>query len=183
MLVAMAVGLDNFAASLGMGIAGVDRRLRLRVAVVFGFFEAAMPLAGLALGRQVAHELSGVTNYVGGGLLIAAASYAVIMAVFGSGESESYSKYGATGGKSGLRNLVIMGVALSIDNLVVGFALGTYRVSLPVAATVIGAVSVGLSMIGLELGSRIGKRLDKSADLVGGTVLMVVGAAIAAGIL
>ncbi len=43
-----------------------------------------------------------------------------------------------------------------MDNLAVGFALGAYRVSLPVAALVIGAVSVAMSLAGLELGARIG---------------------------
>jgi len=36
LLVAGAVGADNFAAAIAIGLAGVDRQLRLRIAVVFG---------------------------------------------------------------------------------------------------------------------------------------------------
>lgn len=38
LLVAVSLGLSNFAASVGLGASGVDRRTRLRVGLVFGFF-------------------------------------------------------------------------------------------------------------------------------------------------
>ncbi len=79
--------------------------------------------------------------------------------------------------------LLITGIALSIDNLAVGFALGTYHVSLLLAAIVIGAVSVTMSLAGLELGARIGARAGQRGELLGGLVLIGVGAAIAAGVL
>jgi hypothetical protein len=44
-LVAFALGLDNFAVAMGIGLSGTDRRLR--IALIFGIFEAAMPLIGL----------------------------------------------------------------------------------------------------------------------------------------
>jgi len=76
--------------------------------------------------------------------------------------------------------LLVTGIALSIDNLAVGFALGTYHVDLAVAALVIGAVSVALSLIGLELGARIGTRTGQRGELLGGLILIAVGIAVAA---
>jgi putative Mn2+ efflux pump MntP len=52
-----------------------------------------------------------------------------------------------------------------------------------VAAAVIGAVSVTLSLIGLELGALIGTRTGEWGELLGGLILMAVGVAIAAGVL
>ena len=75
------------------------------------------------------------------------------------------------------------GGALSIDNLAVGFALGTFHINLAAAAVVIGAVSVTMSLIGLELGSRIGAKTGERGELLGGLVLIAVGIAIASGIL
>ena len=46
LLVAVSLGLSNFAAAIAIGITGVDRRLRLRIALAFGVFEAGMPIAG-----------------------------------------------------------------------------------------------------------------------------------------
>jgi manganese efflux pump family protein len=79
--------------------------------------------------------------------------------------------------------LIVSAVALSIDNLTVGFALGTYHVGLAVAAAVIGGVSVAMSLAGLELGARIGTVAGRHGELAGGLVLIGVGAAGAAGLL
>jgi manganese efflux pump family protein len=51
LLVAGSLGMSNFAASIAIGLAGVDRSLRLRIAFAFGLFEAGMPVLGLLLGR------------------------------------------------------------------------------------------------------------------------------------
>jgi putative Mn2+ efflux pump MntP len=51
------------------------------------------------------------------------------------------------------------------------------------AAVVIGAVSVSLSLAGLELGNRFGARTGERGEIVGGLVLVGVGVAIAAGAL
>jgi hypothetical protein len=63
--------------------------------------------------------------------------------------------------------LLISGFALSIDNLVIGFALGTYQVAILTGAIVIGLVSVALSMIGLELGARLGKMVRPAKRATG----------------
>jgi putative Mn2+ efflux pump MntP len=79
--------------------------------------------------------------------------------------------------------LLVTGLALSIDNLAVGFALGAVPVSLPVAVIVIGAVSVTLSLVGLELGHRLSTRIGGRGEILGGLVLIGVGIAVAAGLL
>ena len=78
--------------------------------------------------------------------------------------------------------MLVTGAALSIDNLAVGFALGTFHVSLALAAIVIGAISVSMSLAGLELGNRIGTRTGGRGELLGGLVLIGVGVAVASGI-
>ena len=54
LLVAVSVGLSNFAAAIGIGTGGVDSRTRLRVGLIFGLYEAGMPVAGLLAGQQLA---------------------------------------------------------------------------------------------------------------------------------
>lgn len=39
LLVALSIGLDNLGATTALGVSGVDRRLRLQVALIFGVFE------------------------------------------------------------------------------------------------------------------------------------------------
>jgi len=176
-LAAVSVGLSNFAAAVAIGVSGVDARTRLQVGVVFGVFEIGMPIVGLLLGHRLAHTLGSSAEWLGGGLLIVAGIYGIV-----TGRRRARTGEAPTVGLP-LGRLVLTGAALSIDNLVVGFALGAYHVSVVVAALTIGLISVGLSLIGLELGARIGARTGDLAEVAGSVVLVAVGAAIAAGVL
>jgi putative Mn2+ efflux pump MntP len=176
-LAAISVGLSNFAAAVAIGVSGVDARTRIDVGVVFGVFEIGMPIVGLVIGHSLSHTLGDSAHWLGGGLLIAAGLYGLVTGLRRVGRTPATSS-GMPRGR-----LVLTGAALSIDNLVIGFALGAYHVSVVVAALVIGLVSVGLSLLGLELGARIGTRTGDMAEVVGSVVLMAVGVAIAAGLL
>ena len=173
-LVAAALGLSNFAAAIGIGLSGVDGRLRIRIAIIFGFFEAAMPLLGLLVGHRVAGSIGSAASYLGGGLLIATGLYAFARA-----------RMSASGvaGPTNTGKLILTGAALSIDNLVVGFALGAYKVPLVEAAIVIAVVSVGMSLVGLEVGRRLGRSVEQWSAELGAAVLVLVGILIATGAL
>jgi putative Mn2+ efflux pump MntP len=171
-LTAVALGLSNFAASIGIGLSGVDANLRVRVAIVFGFFEAAMPVVGLVLGHRLSASIGSASSYLGGGLLIAVGLYSVVQA--------RRSSASPTPVHDGL-TLVVTAAALSIDNLVVGFALGTQTVPIALSAAVIASVSVAMSLLGLELGQRLGRSIEQRSHQIGGAVLVLVGASIAAG--
>jgi putative Mn2+ efflux pump MntP len=187
-LSAVAVGLDNFAAAIGIGIAGVDARTRLRVAVIFGFFEAAMPLVGLLVGHSSAHSLGQATRYVGGGLLAAAGLWSIVearrtdSALPADGIVPTDDDHASRKAGPGVGALVVTGLALSIDNLVVGFGLGVTKTPLVVSLLVFAIVSVGLSLAGLELGRTLGARIQGGAEWVAGLVLVVVGVLIAANV-
>ncbi len=176
LVVAASVGLDNFGASGAIGVSGVDRDLRIRIAVIFGAFEGAMPVIGLLIGHSLSTDLGPAAKPIGGTLLGLAGAYVIASSVRGAEPS-------AKSPELGVKRLVLMGAALSIDNLVIGFALGAYRVNLVVAAIVIAAVSVMLSLLGLEIGARIGERLGKRSEIVGGAALIVIGVAIGTGLL
>jgi manganese efflux pump family protein len=176
LLVAVSLGLSNFAASVGIGVSGIDARTRMRVGAIFGIFETGMPILGLLLGRSLAHALGHAAHWIGAALLIATGVYAVVQALRGQNGQTPAAPAGQHTGR-----LLVTGAALSVDNLAVGFALGTFHVNLAVAAVVIGAVSITMSLAGLELGSRLGTRTGDRGELVGGLVLIGVGVAIAAG--
>ncbi len=173
-LVAVALGLSNFAAAIGIGLSGVDGRLRIRIAITFGLFEAAMPLLGLLVGHRVAGSVGSAASNLGGGLLIATGLYAFIRARMSTFEEA---------GPTNIGKLVLMGAALSIDNLVVGFALGAHQVPLAEAAFVIAVVSVGMSLVGLEIGRWLGRSVEQWSAELGGAVLVLVGILIATRVL
>ena len=78
LLLAVALGLDNLAAALGIGVGGVRGATRVRVAVVFGLFEAGMPVLGLVLGHRLADSVGQAAQWLGGAVLIAFGVYGLI---------------------------------------------------------------------------------------------------------
>ena len=228
--VAASVGMSNLAASIAIGVSGVDARTRLRVGLVFGAFEAGMPVLGLLIGAQTAASLGHAARWVGAGLLIAVGLYALASATRAGGSAQAdesprvperahgrvreqaheharageqaNGKPGRPGDASGtsvpaaqgpassgqvqpprMIHLLASGLALSLDNLVVGFALGTYHTSIALGVIVIGAVSVAMSLAGLELGAGIGNWAGRRGEQLAGVMLVSVGIAIASGAL
>jgi manganese efflux pump family protein len=190
--VALAVGLDNFAAAIAIGLAGVDARTRLRVGLVFGVFEAGMPIIGLLIGAQAATALGHASRWLAAGLLIAIGAYALLQAVRGGRPAPQWQespsavrptaeRAGRPPGAGGLGRLTLAGLALSVDNLAAGFALGSYHASVVAGAATIGAVSVALALLGLELGARLGARAGERGGQLAGLILIALGVAIAAG--
>jgi manganese efflux pump family protein len=176
LLVAVALGLSNLAAAVGLGLAGAGARTRLRVGLIFGLFETGMPLAGLLLGHGLAHTLGHTTRWIGATVLIACGGYALIQATHRRAREDGPASPLSTG------RLLLTGLALSIDNLAVGFALGAYHVALLLAVVVIGAVSVTLSLLGLELGARLGASTGNRGEQLSGLILIAVGIALACGV-
>ena len=176
LLLAVAVGLSNFAASIGIGVSGVSGRTRLQVAVVFGTFEAGMPLAGLALGQGLAASLGQDVRWLGAAALIAIGLLSLVQTWRSRGQADGgQARPWRTG------RVLVSGLALSADNLAVGFVLSAYHTGLVEAAVVFGVISVAMSLVGLELGARIGAATGDRSELIASALLIAVGTAIAAG--
>ncbi len=184
---AVAVGLSNLAASIGIGVAGVDARTRVQVGLVFGVFEAGMPIVGLLIGQQTAADLGQAVRWPGAILLMLVGASGLVRSLREGrkrrAEGPAEEAEVPARPPSGLGRLLLTGLVLSLDNLVVGFALGTYQVGILLGATAIGAVSVAMSLAGLELGGLLGRWVGRRSEQMSGVILILVGAAIAGGAL
>ena len=176
LLVSVSVGLSNFAGAIGIGLTGIDARTRLRVGIAFGLFEALMPIAGLLLGQAVAGYLGHIAKYVGSGILVLVGAYTIWQGRRVTSETKERTEIQT-------HRLIVTALALSIDNLAVGFALAVYHINIALAAVTMGVISVAMSLLGLELGSRLGTRVEAWSEELGGAVLILVGLAIAVGFL
>jgi manganese efflux pump family protein len=173
---AIAVGLDNFAVAVGLGVGAADRRARVRIVAVFGIFEALAPIVGIVIGNRTARAIGHDARFIGGGLLVLIGVWLLGKSVFGDRETPRSPT-------SASPRLLLTAGALSIDNLVVGFGLGITKVPLPAAIAVFALVSIVLSVAGLEIGRRLQPAIGARDDLVAGAILVVAGALVVAGVL
>lgn len=171
-LVGVSVGLGNFAASVAIGLSGVNQRVRAKVALVFGVFETAMPIVGLLIGKQLSGFLGGKANIIGGGLLILTGLYEILSSKFKKEEKkiEELSR--------NWNKLILSGLALSIDNLIIGFSLGARKDPLIVSAAILGLTSVAMAMLGLEVGNKLSSKVENYAEALSGILLILVGVAV-----
>ena len=88
-LVALSVGLSNLAAAIGIGVGGVDRATRLRVGIIFGVFEAGMPIVGLLIGHGLAAAIGRQAKWLAAVLLVAVGGYTIVGSMRGRGRRPS----------------------------------------------------------------------------------------------
>lgn len=170
--IALSVGLDGFAVAVSIGLTKLSKGSKLRIALIFTLFETGMPLLGVIAGQHLVDILNGKASLIGGSLLVATALFQLA-----TGHNKEEEK-GVEIATKGVGSTVTAALAVSIDNLVIGFGIGTKNVSVALAALVIGIVSIVLVASGLELGRRLGKQFGKYGDYLASVILFFVGLAI-----
>jgi manganese efflux pump family protein len=172
LVVAVALGLNNFGAAIAIGVSGVDRRTEIKVATVFGLCDVVMPATGMLIGTGLAGPLGSAARWAGAGILFVTAIWGLIEALRGGDDTPQVWH--------GWR-LLVSGAALSLDDLAVGLALGTVRYPIVLAVTLFGLMSFVMSIIGLKLGRKLGTATGEHGEVVGAIVLIGISGAMAMG--
>ena len=168
---AVAVGLDVFAISIGVGVSRLGFNASLRVGLAFAGSEILMQLIGYGLGAGASRLLGEVAAYAGFALLAVIGS----LMIRKSFQHPSQADFDATRGVG----LLVSALSISLDSLGVGIALPAFGVPLvPVLITVSITTSV-FTLIGLEFGNRLGERYERDAERAAGAMLIVLAAAFA----
>lgn len=134
------------------------------MALTFGAFQAGMPLIGWYVGSAVASHVAAV-----GPWLAAVVFLALGLKMLREGWS------GDTEGRAwpAPRELLALGLATSIDALVIGATLAVTGTPIWLAAPTIGVVTASSCAIALFVGRRVGERAGPRASLAGGVLLVL----------
>lgn len=183
LLLGIGLSMDAFAAALCKGLAMKQWNLLhgIIIAGFFGFFQAAMPLAGWFLGSRLRGLIEAVDHWVAFGLLLFIGGKMIIDAIreMRSKESEEPAPYTLRIGE-----LFVLAIATSIDALAVGLTFAMVGVGtgttgnglgIYVSCLVIGVTTFLLSFGGVIIGNRFGGRFQAKAELAGGIILILVG--------
>ena len=171
LIMGIVIGSNNLAVSLALGALGQAAR-RFRVMLVFGVFEFVMPLLGIGLGAATARALGLQTNMVGTVLLIALGLLTVYGGIRNRCQDERLARH-----VTRWRGLVVLALALSVDNVVVGFSLGLGRADPLIVATTIASFSVLFTWVGMILGRESRRSWEQAAKIGSGVLLVGLGAA------
>jgi putative Mn2+ efflux pump MntP len=172
-LIAVGLSMDAFAVALGAGAAGQigGNRATFRISFHFGLFQFLMPVIGWLLGQSITQVITAIDHWIAFALLLVI-GLRMIYSGFHSEKSKYYSDP-----SRGL-NLIMLSIATSIDALVVGFSLAMLRISIWYPCIIIGTVTAFLSLTGVLLGRYFGERFGKYMKIMGGGILIFIGARI-----
>lgn len=172
--IALALAMDAFAVAMACSVAlrSVSARQTFRLAFHFGLFQAFMPIAGWSAGHVAQSYIREWDHWVAFGLLVLLGGKSLYAAVRASDDEVLQSD--PTRGVS----LVVFSIATSIDALAVGLSLAMLHVSIWYPSAVIGVVTAAVTTLGVVIGSRLGARFGRRMELVGGIVLIAIGAKI-----
>jgi putative Mn2+ efflux pump MntP len=170
-LVAMSLGLDVFAVSVGVGMRGLTRSVKWQIGIAFTTAEITMTLIGAGLGCLAGALLGDVAGYIGFAALVGVGIYMVI-------ESLRKKNEGGFDLSRGW-GLLLGALSISLDSLGIGFSILYIGVPLAVSLVCIAVVSATSTTLGLTLGRALGRRAEASAATWGGIILIATGLAFA----
>ena len=169
------LAMDAFSVSMANGLSEPDmsKGKMTAVAGTYALFQAFMPMAGWFCVHMIIHIFRFLEpfipwiamillSYVGGKM--------VYEGIRDSGNEQVETHRLQTG------ELLIQGVATSIDALSVGFTIAEYE-ALPalVCAGIIGGVTFFICFGGILLGKALGMKLAGKASIFGGVILIAIG--------
>lgn len=175
LLLSVALAMDCFTVSIVNGVIVARRQWTtiLSTALLFGLFQALMPLLGWMATSHFARYIEDYDHWVAFGLL----AFLGLRMIKESGEPEEEHHLDPTH----LSTQLLQAVATSIDALAVGISMAvtgyTSAASLLWPLTVIGIGSLLFSVAGFLLGLRFGSSIRRRLrpELFGGLILLFIG--------
>ena len=176
---ALGVGLamDAFSVSLANGLhePRMPRGRMCFIAGVYAFFQFLMPMTGWACIHTIAVLFSAFRKmipWIALGLLLYLGGKMILEGV----QERNSGSDGGTGPCLSGKDLLLQGIATSIDALSVGFAIAEYAL-IPafIASLIIAAVTFIICIGGLLIGRKAGTALSWKASVLGGCILVLIG--------
>ncbi|WP_045859162.1 manganese efflux pump MntP [Raoultella terrigena] len=174
-LLAFGMSMDAFAASIGKGATLHKPKFSeaLRTGLIFGAIETLTPLVGWGMGMLASQFVLEWNHWIAFVLLVFLGGRMVIEGFRGSVDEECEAPH-----RHGFWLLVTTAIATSLDAMAVGVGLAFLQVNIIATALAIGCATMVMSTLGIMLGRFIGPLLGKRAEILGGIVLIGIGAEI-----
>jgi putative Mn2+ efflux pump MntP len=165
---------DAFAAAIGKGSSLHKPRITeaLRTGLIFGVIEAITPIVGWGIGQVATQYVENWDHWIAFTLLLVLGLHMIYNGLKHEDDQEEKPN------QHSFFILAVTAFATSIDALAVGVGLAFVNVNILVAATAIGLATTVMVTIGVMLGRVLGTVVGKRAEIIGGIVLMLVGATI-----
>ena len=150
LLIGIGLSMDAFSVSICKGLTTkkFSWKMALTCGLWFGLFQALMPLIGYFLGSQFEQYITAVDHWIAFGLLFLIGANMI---------REALSKKNDVPDDNSLdfKTMLLLAIATSID--------------------AIGVTTFLFSLLGVKIGNVFGSKFEKSAGILGGIILILIG--------
>ncbi len=161
--------MDSFAVSLTSGtLPYVTLKKGLKIAIIFALFQAIMPVLGWLLGVAFKGMIEQIDHWIAFSLLFIIGLKMIIEAIKAKPEERKFNI-------SQNHILIMLALATTIDAFVVGISFGFLEASILKASIIIGIITFIFSYGGIYLGKLNRFIKPRTAELIGGLVLIIIG--------
>ncbi|MDW5298930.1 MAG: manganese efflux pump MntP family protein [Sedimentibacter sp.] len=164
---ACAVSITN-----GMCFSNIQKKQILSTALVFGFFQAFMPILGYIVGCTFSQTISFLDHWIALILLGFIGGKMIVGAIKELKNPEPCLKIARF---LTYKMLFLQAIATSIDALAVGMGFAVMKVDIVNASLSIGIITFINSVIGSNLGKKFGELFKQKAEILGGAILIIIG--------
>ena len=177
-LLGIGLSIDAFSISAvaGLNEPDIKKSKAIAIAGTFAFFQALMPMLGWVFVSFLAEKFAAFQKFIPwiAFALLAFLGIKMIVESCKKGNDDEQKQKNVLG----IGTLFVQGIATSIDALSVGFTIEQYPFIMALTcALIIAAITFGICLVGVLLGKKFGS-VFKKADLLGGIILICIGAEI-----
>ena len=170
LLIGIGLSMDAFSVSICKGLTTkkFSWKMALTCGLWFGLFQALMPLIGYFLGSQFERYITAVDHWIAFGLLFLIGANMI---------REALSKKNDVPDDNSLdfKTMLLLAIATSIDALAVGISFACIQVKIWSSVFIIGVTTFLFSVLGVKIGNVFGSKFEKSAGILGGIILILIG--------
>ncbi len=161
-LISIGLACDAFVASITIGLSyrKIPVKIPLLTSVTFSTFQVIMPLMGYLVAYNFNHQVTVLTKII---------SFVILTLI---GLNMLLNKEES---KVDIKNIMVLGLATSLDAFAVGLSLAFLEVNLLVSLISIGLITFLMCFVGPYLGNYFGTKILGKPQVVGGIILIVIG--------
>lgn len=174
LLLGVGVSADAFAVSIckGLCLDEFDGKYALKIALLFGFFQGAMTFIGYYLGFSFINLIQNIDHWIAFVLLAFIGGKMIYEAIKSKNDGECQC---CAIIEFDLKEMIVLAIATSIDALAVGISLAAIRVHILEPSTIIGIMTFGFSTMAVYIGYRFGDKFKRGSEILGGSILVIIG--------
>ena len=165
LLIGIALSMDTFSLSLGVGMFGISNKKALKLAFIVGAMHFIMPFLGTILGSQLIKVFEIKYDILLGFILIIIALQMVVDIIRHEEEKFNFSFIG----------MLVFAFGVSLDSFSLGLGLKAITANIYLAMSVFAICSFIFTYLGIVVGRVANKILGIYANILGALILFVLG--------